>query len=78
MIWPSSSLIRSSKSCIFMDNLPNSAKTLALPIHPTPKEAITTRVCLERHLVDKDLVAKKVPRTQWHVLAVRMARHALS
>lgn len=61
-----------------MDNLPNSAKTLALPIHPTSEEAVTTRVCLERHLVDKDLVAKKVPRTQWHVLAVRVARHALS
>lgn len=37
-----------------------------------------THIYLERHLVDKDLVAKKVSRTQQHVLALKMAGHTLS
>lgn len=63
---------------LILQTLTNSATTLALPIHPTSEEAITTCVCLERHLVDKELVAKKVPRIQWHVLAVKVARHTFS
>lgn len=51
---------------------------LAFLIHPTSEEAFATGICVERHLVDKDLSAKKVPRTQWHILAVKMARHTLS
>lgn len=56
------------------------AKTLAFPIHASSVGSERHRR-LARNLVEQDLVvlvATKVPRSQQHVLAVKMVGHTLS